>query len=170
MLAEIPHATPHLETAIDRFIVRRRPRVNWVQQQSRAAGDMFRMPPGLRNAALRESGKSVILRTIPATDRLTLTSGLQFKPRNKPDHDRCRGGAGCAELAGGSRGGWLGKCVMNVQQRLGHSLVLIFDKYFTGSLWIAVSAFFRPTSHRGICSDGECQMNPMKVGRYGRSL
>jgi 2-polyprenyl-6-methoxyphenol hydroxylase-like FAD-dependent oxidoreductase len=58
VLAEILHATPHLETAINRFIVRRSPRVNWVQRQSRALGEMFRMPPGLRNAALRERGKS----------------------------------------------------------------------------------------------------------------
>jgi 2-polyprenyl-6-methoxyphenol hydroxylase-like FAD-dependent oxidoreductase len=58
VLAEILHATPHLETAIHRFIIRRSPRVNWVQLQSRAVGEMFRMPPGLRNAALRERGKS----------------------------------------------------------------------------------------------------------------
>jgi 2-polyprenyl-6-methoxyphenol hydroxylase-like FAD-dependent oxidoreductase len=58
VLAEILHATPELETAIDRFIARRMPRVNWVQQQSRALGEMFRMPPGPRNAALREHGKS----------------------------------------------------------------------------------------------------------------
>jgi hypothetical protein len=30
---------------------------------------------------------------------------------------------------------------MNVQQRAEHSLVLIFDKYFTSSLWIVVSTF-----------------------------
>jgi hypothetical protein len=52
-----------------------------------------------------------------------------------------RQGAGCAESTGGGRGGWLGKWAMNVQQTAGHSLVWIFDKYFTSSLSIVVSAF-----------------------------
>jgi 2-polyprenyl-6-methoxyphenol hydroxylase-like FAD-dependent oxidoreductase len=58
VLAEILHSTPQLETSIDRFIVRRRPRVNWVRQQSRAVEEIFRMPSGLRNTALRERGES----------------------------------------------------------------------------------------------------------------
>src|SRR5262245_58316498 len=52
------------------------------------------------------------------------------------------------------------------QQRPGHSLVLIFDKYFTSSLWIAVSAFLGRRPHRWICSDGECQ-SPGRMATTG---
>lgn len=59
VLAEVLDATPHVETAIRRaFIVRRSPRVNRVRFPSHALGEMFPMPPGPRNAALRERGKS----------------------------------------------------------------------------------------------------------------
>jgi len=58
VLAEILHSTPQLDASIDRFIVRRRPRVNWVRQQSRAVEEIFRMPSGLRNTTLPERGKS----------------------------------------------------------------------------------------------------------------
>jgi len=57
VLAEILHSTPDVSAAIDMFIRRRRPRVDWVQQQSRALGEMLRMPPDVRNAALRERGE-----------------------------------------------------------------------------------------------------------------
>jgi hypothetical protein len=74
-----------------------------------------------------------------------------------------------SELAVPAGGDHVGKWAMTVQQRGGHSLVLIFDKYFTSSLRIAVSAFLsRHTSPRGIGSDGECQMNPIKVGQSER--
>lgn len=76
MLAEILHATPHLETAIGRFMVRRRPRVNWVQHQSRAVGEISRLPPGLRNAALRESGKSAFYERFQP--RIALPRGPDF--------------------------------------------------------------------------------------------
>jgi len=56
VLAETLHATPHVATAIEMFVRRRRPRTDWVQQASRAVGEMLHMPPQARSAALRERG------------------------------------------------------------------------------------------------------------------
>jgi 2-polyprenyl-6-methoxyphenol hydroxylase-like FAD-dependent oxidoreductase len=58
VLAEILRSTPQVETAIEMFVVRRKQRVDWVQQQSRAVGELLRMPPTRRNSALRERGQS----------------------------------------------------------------------------------------------------------------
>jgi FAD-dependent urate hydroxylase len=44
------------EEAFSRYVARRRPRVNWVQQESAAAGESFRLPSAKRNAALRQHG------------------------------------------------------------------------------------------------------------------
>lgn len=60
VLAQILHSTAHVENALDMFVTRRRPRVNWVQQESRAVGDMLRRPPDLRNAVLRERGTRLL--------------------------------------------------------------------------------------------------------------
>jgi 2-polyprenyl-6-methoxyphenol hydroxylase-like FAD-dependent oxidoreductase len=46
------------DAVIDRFVARRRPRVNWVPQASRAVGEMLRLPPSARNQLLRERGVS----------------------------------------------------------------------------------------------------------------
>jgi len=46
------------DAVIDRFVARRRPRVSWVQQASRAVGEMLGLPPSVRNAMLRERGVS----------------------------------------------------------------------------------------------------------------
>jgi 2-polyprenyl-6-methoxyphenol hydroxylase-like FAD-dependent oxidoreductase len=56
VLAELLQATADVEGALATFAERRRPRVDWVQQQSRAVGEMLRMPPQARDAALRERG------------------------------------------------------------------------------------------------------------------
>jgi hypothetical protein len=39
------------------FVARRTPRVNWVQQESRAVGEALRLPPDTRNTILRERGQ-----------------------------------------------------------------------------------------------------------------
>jgi 2-polyprenyl-6-methoxyphenol hydroxylase-like FAD-dependent oxidoreductase len=57
VLAETLHSTADLESALDTFVNRRRSRVSWVQQESRAVGEMLRKPSNVRNAALREQGK-----------------------------------------------------------------------------------------------------------------
>src|SRR5262249_52882105 len=56
VLADTLLAAPDVEAAIEMFVARRRPRVDWVQQQSRGVGQMLHMPPGARNAVLRERG------------------------------------------------------------------------------------------------------------------
>jgi len=50
------------EEAFSRYAARRRPRVNWVQQESAAAGQSFRLPSAERNAALREHGDQMFQR------------------------------------------------------------------------------------------------------------
>ena len=60
VLAEALESTGEVESAIQRFIIRRQPRVDWVQQGSRAVGEMLRMPPEIRNAVLRERGVKLL--------------------------------------------------------------------------------------------------------------
>jgi 2-polyprenyl-6-methoxyphenol hydroxylase-like FAD-dependent oxidoreductase len=57
VLAELLQATADVESALATFAQRRRPRVNWVQQQSRAVAEMLRMAPHARDGALRERGE-----------------------------------------------------------------------------------------------------------------
>jgi len=57
VLAELLQATVEVGSALAMFAERRKPRVDWVQQQSRAIGEMLRMPPQPRDAALRERGE-----------------------------------------------------------------------------------------------------------------
>ncbi len=56
VLAEVLRAAESVEQALDIYASRRRPRVGWVQQQSRAVAESFGLPPAIRNAALRELG------------------------------------------------------------------------------------------------------------------
>jgi 2-polyprenyl-6-methoxyphenol hydroxylase-like FAD-dependent oxidoreductase len=56
VLAELLGAADHIEDALGAYVERRRPRVDWVVQQSRAMSESLGMPPGIRNAALRERG------------------------------------------------------------------------------------------------------------------
>lgn len=56
ILAESLRSEPNLEAALRAFVERRTPRVNWVQQQSRAIADSFRFPPAVRDAIFRERG------------------------------------------------------------------------------------------------------------------
>ncbi|HLJ68281.1 MAG TPA: FAD-dependent monooxygenase [Chloroflexota bacterium] len=59
VLAEELRAASSVESALERYEARRRPRANWVQEQSRAAAEGWVLPPDLRNAALRERGDQI---------------------------------------------------------------------------------------------------------------
>jgi len=59
VLAEVLREAESVESALDNYASRRRPRVDWVQQESRAWAESYRLPQALRNAALRERGDQV---------------------------------------------------------------------------------------------------------------
>ena len=56
VLAEELRAADSVEHALERYVSRRKARVSWVQQASRAVTESFRLAPAVRNAALRERG------------------------------------------------------------------------------------------------------------------
>ena len=56
VLAEELQAGATIEAALASFAKRRKPRVDWVQQQSMAVTQMQTLPIGRRTMALRESG------------------------------------------------------------------------------------------------------------------
>jgi len=60
VLAEILCEAESVESALDIYVKRRRPRVDWVQQQSRARAKSLLLPPAIRNATLRERGDQSI--------------------------------------------------------------------------------------------------------------
>jgi 2-polyprenyl-6-methoxyphenol hydroxylase-like FAD-dependent oxidoreductase len=45
-----------IPAALAAFVERRRPRVDWVREQSRALGELVRLPAGIRDRALRDHG------------------------------------------------------------------------------------------------------------------
>jgi 2-polyprenyl-6-methoxyphenol hydroxylase-like FAD-dependent oxidoreductase len=60
VLAEVLGSAPNLETALDTYISRRKPRIDWVRQQSRVAGESLRLPSETRNAVLRARGDQMM--------------------------------------------------------------------------------------------------------------
>jgi 2-polyprenyl-6-methoxyphenol hydroxylase-like FAD-dependent oxidoreductase len=56
VLAEVLQSAPTVESALGAYVARRRPRVDWVQRESRAMVEGFRLPTAARNAALRDHG------------------------------------------------------------------------------------------------------------------
>jgi 2-polyprenyl-6-methoxyphenol hydroxylase-like FAD-dependent oxidoreductase len=56
VLAAVLRSEDSLESALEAYVRRRRPRADWVQSQSRAAARGWVLPPAARNAALRERG------------------------------------------------------------------------------------------------------------------
>ena len=54
--ADVLRKADNLETALEAYVQRRRPRADWVQTQSRAAAQAWVLAPAARNAALRERG------------------------------------------------------------------------------------------------------------------
>ena len=60
VLAESLRAADTVEQALEAYVVRRRPRVRWVREQSRIAGESLRMPVSARNAVLRARGEQMM--------------------------------------------------------------------------------------------------------------
>jgi len=57
VLAEVLRSAASVERALEMYVTRRKARVNWVQQASRAVAESFGLPPAVRNAMLRERGQ-----------------------------------------------------------------------------------------------------------------
>ncbi len=60
VLSEILRAANTVEDALDAYVRRRRPRTDWVQEQSRTALAAWLLPPAVRDAALREGGDEMM--------------------------------------------------------------------------------------------------------------
>jgi 2-polyprenyl-6-methoxyphenol hydroxylase-like FAD-dependent oxidoreductase len=60
VLAEELHTAGSVEQALERYVNRRKARVSWVQQASRAVAESFRLPAAVRNAALHERGERLM--------------------------------------------------------------------------------------------------------------
>ena len=56
VLAEVLNKAHDLDSALKAYVNRRRPRADWVQEQSRPATRAFVLSPAIRDAALRERG------------------------------------------------------------------------------------------------------------------
>lgn len=56
VLADVLRKGDSVESTLEAYVRRRRPRVDWVQEQSRAAAQAWVLPPAVRNAALRQRG------------------------------------------------------------------------------------------------------------------
>jgi 2-polyprenyl-6-methoxyphenol hydroxylase-like FAD-dependent oxidoreductase len=56
VLAEVLRDADTIEQALETYVSRRKPRVEWVQVASRAVAESFLLPSATRNAALRERG------------------------------------------------------------------------------------------------------------------
>ena len=56
VLAEELRAAATVDLSLGRYVKRRKPRVEWVQQQSMALAESLTVPSAARNAALRERG------------------------------------------------------------------------------------------------------------------
>ena len=60
VLAELLRSASTVEDALEAYEIRRRPRAEWVQEQSRIAAQAWVLPPGKRDAALRERGDQML--------------------------------------------------------------------------------------------------------------
>ena len=60
VLAEVLRTAESVEYALEAYVSRRKTRVEWVQQASRAVAQSFGLPPALHNAALRERGERLM--------------------------------------------------------------------------------------------------------------
>ena len=59
VLVEMLSSSEAVDDALDAYVRRRRPRVDWVQRESSAVGQSLRLSPHIRNAALRERGEEM---------------------------------------------------------------------------------------------------------------
>jgi 2-polyprenyl-6-methoxyphenol hydroxylase-like FAD-dependent oxidoreductase len=62
VLTEVLRRYATVAEALTAYELRREPRVRWVHQESQAAADSFRLPPAVRNKALRQFGKQMFRR------------------------------------------------------------------------------------------------------------
>jgi 2-polyprenyl-6-methoxyphenol hydroxylase-like FAD-dependent oxidoreductase len=62
VLAECLSASKNLPKAFADYVARRQPRVKWVQQESAAAAESFRLAPATRNHVLQEQGDPILRR------------------------------------------------------------------------------------------------------------
>ena len=62
VLADSLRRSATLTEALDKYAVRRRPRVNWVHRESDAVAQSFRLPSARRNDALRQAGEQMFQR------------------------------------------------------------------------------------------------------------
>ena len=60
VLAEVLRSEDDVPSALEAYVSRRRPRADWVQQQSRAAARSWILPPAVRNNAFRERGDQMM--------------------------------------------------------------------------------------------------------------
>jgi 2-polyprenyl-6-methoxyphenol hydroxylase-like FAD-dependent oxidoreductase len=60
ILAELLNDADTVQDSLDQYQTRRRPRVEWVQQQSHLAAKAWMLPPAIRDAALREHGDQIL--------------------------------------------------------------------------------------------------------------
>jgi len=60
VLAEELRASTTVENALASYVNRRKPRVEWVQRQSMAVGDILKVPPAVRNPGMREAGDQMM--------------------------------------------------------------------------------------------------------------
>ena len=60
VLAEVLRTANGVESALEAYVLRRRPRADWVQKQSRAVAQALAMSATTRNAALRERGDQML--------------------------------------------------------------------------------------------------------------
>ena len=62
VLAESLHQSATLAEALEYYALRRRPRVSWVHHESQAVAQSFRLPPSVRDDALRLHGEQMFPR------------------------------------------------------------------------------------------------------------
>ena len=60
VLAEELRASATVESALVSYVDRRKPRVEWVQRQSMAVGDILKVPSAVRNPRMREAGNQMM--------------------------------------------------------------------------------------------------------------
>jgi 2-heptyl-3-hydroxy-4(1H)-quinolone synthase len=60
VLAEELNASTTVESALAKYVNRRKPRVEWVQRQSMAVGDILKVPSTIRNPRMREAGNQMM--------------------------------------------------------------------------------------------------------------
>ena len=60
VLAEVLRSESSIELALEAYVTQRRPRTDWVQEQSRAAAQAWILPPAVRNKTLRERGDQMM--------------------------------------------------------------------------------------------------------------